>query len=445
MFCKECGAENKDDAKFCKSCGAELSSGDKPQKTTKDNKINNNTNNLEVKKSKEPKESKELDSKQLEKKKSKLNWKILSIAGGGLLIAIIALIIVLFNSTKINLNDYVRFEEKGCNGYAKVYAHIMWDKMASKEENKFKKANISKDSVKYTLENIIQIKLKNNSKLSKGDEVKYTWKVNNEYLKSIGLRVKYSNGTYELKKVKKGKKADLFDSLKVNFLGEQGSGYYEISFNNHKLKDKYFVCDQNESLRNKDEIVIKINKELVDELITQTGIIPTKSERKYTVEGLDGMISSAKEITKEVFENIKKDASDELEAYFADSYDETASDFEYVGYIFNSPKKNDGYVDNYMYVIYKATISSKEGDFSPTAVYIPVEFSSIVRTGKELSYNSGNVYNCTSEIPSTTESIFDLKAWITGYLSPKDLINDIVTKNKDDYKSEMSDSISKLQ
>lgn len=48
MYCRDCGAENSDSAKFCKNCGAPLASGSIKDSVTKSERLNNNVHSENI-------------------------------------------------------------------------------------------------------------------------------------------------------------------------------------------------------------------------------------------------------------------------------------------------------------------------------------------------------------------------------------------------------------
>lgn len=103
------------------------------------------------------------------------------------------------------------------------------------------------------------------------------------------------------------------------------------------------------------------------------------------------------------------------------------------------PKKSDEITDNFNYVffIYSATVSSKNNKFNPTKVYYPVRFKDIVNCDEmEYEESSKKIVGDFYFEGSFNDSV--------GYRDPNTMYSDIVTANRDTYKSEVSETFKYL-
>ena len=104
-----------------------------------------------------------------------------------------------------------------------------------------------------------------------------------------------------------------------------------------------------------------------------------------------------------------------------------ASNIKYMGYYFLNAKDRDTWSDhNKVYVIYKATVKSKDNSFKKSDVYLPVEFSNIIK------YSDGEDYVSTEycSISGSSSLSYGWFSSVSGYSKQKDMKNELLTSQK---------------
>lgn len=155
-------------------------------------------------------------------------------------------------------------------------------------------------------------------------------------------------------------------------------------------------------------------------------------------QGYEAMTSES-QLSDAFKEQLNEDAQDIVKAYIATDYDSrnTASDISIAGSYFLSLKDQSGYLEdkNHYIVVCQATISNNNGAFEPITVYYPVEYNGLVKlTNDQYNYSSVEGILGTSSIP---KSMY----WTSGYVDGKDMNQNIIEENKQDYKYEISESL----
>lgn len=241
------------------------------------------------------------------------------------------------------------------------------------------------------LEEYVSISLDNREGLSNGDEISYTWDVEEDFSQYLKCKVKYKDSTYEVSGLQEVGMFDPFADLMVSFEGFAPNGRVEYDYSGAELSTYDFDCDYYSGLRNGDVIKIYIDEDCVEYCAENLGKVPSALEKDYTVEGLDEYIEEYSDLPEDFTGSLKKEAEDSIYAYVANSYGSnmSMSNLSYVGYILNELIDGSGYgnIVNDLYVIYSAAVSNVNNDFATTTVYYPVRFTNIMRSNGSLSFD----------------------------------------------------------
>lgn len=438
MFCKKCGAENDNSAKFCKSCGAPLASnGD-------DHRVEGSSSLSSENQDKTPLSANAAISNLAEKSKKLSKKALIGICGA--VVAIIAIIVIASNAGKtINLNDYVTVEATGYDGYGSASISIDWDAIEKKYGKKIAYTNASKKTLGGfsslmtpldTLEASVSVQLDQDRNLSNGDTINYSWSVVDDISKVIKCKLKYKDGTYTVSELEKLDTFDAFADVEVTFSGISPNGQAAITYNGSDLSSYDFRCDKTSGLKNDDKITVSLSNTDMEDYATILGKIPAATSKIYTVSGLQEYVTSYADITDTFIENTKKEAEDTIYSYAASHFSKTSAlnNLEYAGYIYNCLKDDRGLnsVHNALYLIYKGDVSNSEGAFSTTKVYFPVQFANILKVGDDCSFTNNNGIKGHSPLDSGWDST-------DGYTNPLTCYTEIVDSNRDDYTSECGD------
>lgn len=418
MFCKSCGAQNEDGAKFCGGCGKPLEDGTE--------------------------QSVGIVSPQT--KKNKAVPKKLIIGACVAVAALIAIICIVVNaSSTIDLNKYLTIESKGYDGYGTAQASIDWDAIDEKYGDKMSYTKQAKeeagdflDMVTPTeiVEECILVQLEESSGLSNGDTIAYTWDIDEELFTYIRCKLKYKDGSFDVSDLKEVGKFDAFSDLEVTFSGIAPEGTATINYTGSDLSTYDFSCDKTYGLRNGDVVVVSITNSDASYYAKSLGMIPEAFEMEYTVSGLEEYIETYADLTDDFINELKAEAEDTIYSYTASSYNTNVSlsDLAYSGYIINSVKDGNQYVSTYndFYIIYSGTVAHTKGDFSTTKVYFPVRFSNILKGNDGLTYSDKSGITGYSNFGNSWYST-------KGYVNPLVCYMEIVEANRDAYKAECGD------
>ncbi len=437
MFCGNCGTENTEDVENCKNCGKPLG------------KTVNNKNVQEVEQKNIGEKKINSGTKELIEKIKLIPRKVLIACACGAVAIIVIVCFAINASSTIDLNKYVTVETTGYNGYG--YADVVVDWEAIESKYKSKVSFTSKFKNEYggllslttpvdALAESVSVSLSSNDKLSNGDEIEYTWNIEDDISQYVKCKLKYKDSTYKISELQEVDSFDAFAELKVSFEGVTPNGSVVYDYTGSDLSTRDFYCDSTNGLRNGDTVKIYMDENNIEDYAENMGKIPSKLELEYTVEGLDEYVESFSDLNEEFMSKVKSEAEDSIYAYVANSYHSSSSmsDLTYAGYIMNKATDESKYVDTYnnLYIIYSGTVSNTDNEFPTTTVHYPVKFTNLIKSGNDITFGE----NCGIVGAS------DLREyWYStkGYTSPLNCYMEIVETNKDSYNSESGDGFEK--
>lgn len=480
MFCEKCGTKNADDSKFCENCGNPLANNAANEETQENNNVfeTSGMNNVQTD------EGLEADNENMEKagtaadtlnsvseevneaqanqeqsdvfganpleQRKKTPVKLIAgiCAGAVVLIAAIVTIVILLVGSKpaINLNDYIKFDEEGYDGYGSLEASIDWDAIEDKYGDDLKFTGDAKDKYDYlldmtepieALESYISVEIDKSSDLKNGDEIKYKWKVNKNAEKLVKCKIEYENGTYKVSGLKKVETFDAFEAVTVEFSGTSPNGYAYFSFNGSVLSRYEFSISETSGLKNGDVIKVSLYDTEAENYIESYGKLPETFEKEFKVEGLDEYTQSYSDLSEDFLDELKEAAKDKVISSAENRYrdDVEITEPEYAGYIFKNRKENVYGNYNELYIIYTADVSSEDGDFATTKVYYPVCFRNIMKSGDSYEYNESIYIEGSS-------NICDSSSYSTlGYVNTLKCYLELVDEDKDSYDAECGDGV----
>lgn len=373
--------------------------------------------------------------------------------GGGIaavLIVIIAVVAIVMQPKKINVEDYVDITYSGYNEYAVARATLNEGALCKAIlEAKGKKvdydsidslealgAALSEEMAINECIDKITLSLSQDSNLSNGDTVTVEITYDNEAAKAHKVKFTGSTVTLKVEGLEDTVKVDPFEGFEVTFSGISPGGKIEYNYNgtNSNISTYSFSPSQSYDLKNGD--IVTITYSFNEDSMLRQGIVITNQEKEYEVSGLDEYVQSYANLTENFLNSMKSEAEDKIYSYVASTYNAANSmnDLSYAGYILNVSNTTDLWLSNYnsLYLIYTGTVSNETDSFPATKVYYPVKFSKLLNAGGELSYGSLDGIQGSSSFEG---------GWYTtkGYINPLLCYVDIVEKNKDGYSSECGD------
>ena len=487
MNCPKCGRENVDEAKYCKICGEPLVEGLERQAPEKTAFVQVNTEELKnrseelvnaskdkfakvAKKTKEHlseeniADAKNKAARFTEKAKAHLSVKNLAVAGGVIIIVAGAGAIFYNMSRTIPLDKYLVFETDGYTGYGNVNVSVDWKAIKSKYGNKLSFTKEAKEEYGKSirdmkpielLEDEIRIDLDEDSHLSNGDSISYSWDVDEDLADYVGCKFKYKDGTYQISDLKELEKFDAFANLTVKFTGTSPHGKAEIEYSGNELGSYCFEYEPDKDLSNGNTVTVKINESGIEES-ARNGKIPAETEKEYTVSGLESVVTKLSEIDETAMEKMKQQGFDEWNAWAADKDweedEESLEGISYMGAYLLTPKNGDD--SNALALAYEIRIHNKYTDEDTGATYDQVNkvyryiaYSNLVldAEGKvkieDADYGVMSNYAESSKFDSgiTDAWGWSKKSWsYPGYESLDDLYNKQIIANANSFNHEDS-------
>ncbi len=365
-----------------------------------------------------------------------------------------------FNKTEVDLSKFISIEFDGYEGSASCDEYdLIYDEDGLKEElDSRSKAEKLIDKIKD------KVTLKNNEKLSNGDEVEVKIKVSDSWLKDKKIKLKSDIVKIKVSGLKEAASVDLFKDLKIEYEGVSPDldVYIDTKSNNDFLKYavtyKFRKEDSDETdetsyslsgIKNGDKIVVRA--EYDDEDLSYYGYSVDKDAEKtytFTVKDQAEYVTDTKQLSDAVQESLKEIALKEIKSeadnndydvastYSADysdagnySYGFTHADPEYQTMYLATNKEHDDYSlsseYNIVYVVYKVTYTdtttSKTYD-----LYLTTEIDDVVVKDDKLE-GKNDYY------PSIFDN-YDYEDENEAYRSSLDGINKALTDElEDDY------------
>ncbi len=457
MFCKYCGVENNDEARFCRGCGKEIiavpvnSSADveipkepEPEKVEPES-VGQTTSSVGTETMSDIPVPPGISGKP-EKKKSIPGAVIAGICAG-FAVLLIVIAVILNSGPTIKLDDYLVVETEGYDGYGTAKAYIDWGAIEEKYGKKLKlRGKLAGPEygelmglfgpLDY-LQEFVRVSLDKTSDLSNGDELAYSWNVDEELVKqTLNCNVKFSDGNQKVEGLEPVEKKDIFKDVILEYDGIAPNSYAHINYTGSEFSPYNFVLDKTNNIKNGDIIKVTLDVTDMSYYAGHFGWVPESLSKDFKVSGLQEYVGSYGDLSEDFLSKARKDAEDTILAYAASSYGKASSlsDLSYAGYILNSAKEGSGYLSSYnnLYIILSGTVSNTEGKFANTKVYFPVRFSNILTGDDGITYDGKPNIEGHSNIDSIWNST-------KGYINPLNCYSELVEANRDQYDSECGD------
>lgn len=473
MRCRVCGSNNEDGSKFCWNCGNKLteqsetrsSSVNQPGIQQNSGDVQHNQVGTPPKQVRMPQRQvppggfdwengKKMAEERLQKGKNiadgcvgqlkrvaenqtitdklkKISKKTWGIIGACVALVLVLLIVIALHKPTVNLNDYLKVTYGGYDGGGVAYTEIDWNSMKEDFENKISyKRGMAQTGGMTPIDIIMEYTNANiegkNEKLSNGDKVSYTWKVDKDAIaKLIKCKIKYSDGSKKVSGLKEMELFDPFKNLKVTFSGVEPNGEADIEYNGDMLSEYDFTCDKTSGLKNGDKIKISLTED-AGYYVDQYNKAPSVLEKEYKVKNLGKYLSKIKEVDTDGMNSARakaqKSISDMVDYWYEDV---TLDKVSYAGDYLQVAKDSDDYTKNYYGVIYQinAHIQPDGGQRKDVVSYYSMKFENVIVGGDgkcEIDLDEYDVpYDDFSvEVTSGLEIIYDealCSAWMNQY------------------------------
>ena len=454
--CSNCGAELPENGKFCTSCGTKVEQVAaapvvEPAAEPVAEAAATETAATAVPVQEPVNSAYSMPAEPVAKEKKPVNKKLFIILGAALLALIMVIVVavvianIVKNKKEIEAKtikfkeDYISVTFEGYNTMGTVKVEINreeFQKVAYKAMGYGKNSKSEKAAEEY-LDLIYGIDFQvDKTNVSNGDEVTVKVVADEEVMDDVDVILKDAEFKVTVEGLVDVTLYDPFEDIKLNLSGFDGDVYFDWDYiGTESINDYSFSCDDRYNHSIGDTVTLKLDDYYVDYLLEYYNVMVTVTEKTYTIDKANKYITSIDEIDEDTLDSMKDDAEyeidDEYDGYF---YDCSIDSYDYIGmYMFD---EIDG-DDNYTYLIYEGTVSSDDDEFDPVTVYMAIRFTDLIdKIDGTQSYNSYPyfVYN-TEDIEGTYDYIF-------GYLSERDLFEDIFAEHdEDDYTFELTDDL----
>lgn len=443
MFCEKCGKENLETSRFCENCGHPLTKVEAAPQNTIDNVDTNSVPNAGT----EPVKN----NTGINKKTVKI---IIGVAAGvvalfTILVVVLVIVFVKASNPTIKLDDYVTIEESGYDGYGYASAKIDWEAIEEKYGEKLSYSKNAKKEysslIQYVdpidwLKNCVRVKIDDNSGLSNGDDIVYTWVLDENIDDYFKNKIVANDGEYHVKELTKVGEFDAFKDLEVYFEGISSYANLRYEYNGEWLSYYDFVFSESSNLSNGDVVTVTVKNTNPEYYVNMYGAIPETYEKEYKVAELDEYVSSYSDISDEYITYLKSESEDKIYAYVASNYanEVKLSNLEYAGYIFNSVKENGNYYSSYnsLYIIFSGTVSHDNNKFKTATVYFPVSYVNILSGTEGFSFRSDEGILGREYFENSTIST-------KGYVNSLTCYLELINRNDDNYDVELGGKFEK--
>ena len=390
-------------------------------------------------------------------KMTKQLWALLIAVIAVVVVAIVALVVVKNQKKKVNINDYISVEY---NGYETAgTAYVDFDETGFSEAvikaqgKKLKNVKSLDDldwsdltdlmgSSNWDLIDSITFDVKPDSDLSNGDVVTVTASWNEDYEKKAGVKILSKEQEFTVEGLEEVKEVDPFEDIEVTFSGTPPYVYPNWTNNSDDdyLRYLWFNFEDYDSLDVGDTVTLTVDES--EENALANGYKFTQTSKEYTVSGVDSYVTSAADISADNLDSMKNEATDALDAYFANNNSYIGnSGFSYEGSYYLVAKNSDTWGDtNVLYLVFSTTVTSAENAFEPTVVYFPVKYTNIMALS-----DGSQSFNTYGDIEGYTELEYD-DGWynVEGYTDGAQMFNDLVVTQKVDYTYEVTDNLTQF-
>lgn len=470
MFCKKCGAELDDNAKFCAKCGTKTEVGEAASVQA----AAPTPNPVNVNQAAAP-TSIPVSATTAQKSKSGSFIAIIIAIALGIIALIVIAVIGIKATRKIDLNDYIIVEYEGYNTHgtaswrfdSESFEEDYGSKLkfdTKKLEKELQDANFDylfwygEGFLKATgcewAEEMIGGSLENSTQLSNGDEITFAWNDDDilEVEEYFNYKFKYSDITVEVSGLEELQNFDPFDGVSLIYTGFSPNGNAEVqkSANSGVYQYISYNMDKSSGLSNGDVITVTASygygSDLADYTAENFGMLPSQLTKEYTVEGLGYYASKLSDIPEETLAAMQQQGVDILTASAA-SWDEhvSLSGISYIGsYLLVAKDSSTSWDKNEVVLVFKVTTNVDCDDpdtHDMFSYYYALSFYDIVVLPDGVVSVDLSNYNKTSD---RFGKEYDFGGWWTttirweGYEKLDSLFNKKVTANLEAYSYESS-------
>lgn len=466
MFCRNCGTENTNEAKFCKTCGKPLQYGTGAEALSpgtqgggaQESRAQTDTAQHGGAAGELPNGSGGKASPGSHKSLAKKRLLVAAAAAISLLVIIWLLTGLLISfGRKINLNDYLLLKTSGYDGYGKASVELDWKAIEKKYGKKLAFTGDARREFEETLglmtpldalREAVRLEADKTSGLKNGDVLSYHWDVDDNIEDTINYKLKFKDDEFTVSDLKQAESFDAFAGVSLEFSGVQPDGSLEIEYTGPELDASAFLSDKQRGLSNGDTIKLSIDQSIISRLVEQSGKLPAEMEKTYTVSGLESYIGKLDEIDDAARKVMQQQASDVYQARVAKHWGEgeKLERFDYIGDYMLFAKQQDRSAKNFLFMVYKAQVRNTYANNGAAYdklndVYWYIRFDNIMTDSEGKTKVDVTRYSEPDEKVSIDSGVssgwFGTKSWYyPGYQSLDSLYKSVVTANLDAFRHE---------
>ena len=365
----------------------------------------------------------------------------ISIAVVAIAAIVIALIMLLSpNVAEIDLTKYITVQYDGTDSVGT--AIVTYDKtqllidILKEQGEDPSDANSGKVSLTMNaLLNSIELEVSQTDGLSNGDKITVTIKYDSLLMEENDIEFTKESKEFTVENLTELIEIDPFEDVTVQFKGTSPNGYASITNESDIdcVRWATMEFDNNSELKNGDTVTLRIDP-TSESYAVEKGYKFTATSKEYTVEGLDFYYESMDEISDEHMKQYREKADKVVEDTKSWTYYGEITDVECIGTYF---AKSTIYASNNLVIfVYTATLTSTEGSFDPTTIYIPVSMRvTCVEDGK-----LGSLYGYTSGYMFTEVGYGSFNGFVSGdVMYTKYIMEELVDES--DYEITASDDM----
>ncbi len=389
MYCKNCGAELPDNAKFCPKCGTQNILIDNMEEDTDfpyedaeeaeapiEPDIAEEEENPEA--PIEPDIAGEAESAAAPEgpgKRRRKRWipAVIVVAAAVVVLIVLAATGILTRKN-VNLNDYVSVEFDGYDGYGTAYVTFDTYQLGLDYDDKIqlKDSAVLNGYYDCDFSDVIydwfDVYLEPAYGLSNGDEVTLRWDAALFYEEQFDaifknkVNVSYETETLTVSDLEETQTFDAFEGVGVTFSGTSPDVSAQITFDASasELPEGaedylYYSLSQGDWLAIGDTVTVTLDEDSANSIMQYFGVYPAEMSKDFVVEDVPYYVFSMDQIPDDAFAMMDSQAQDEFQSYVAKDWNVgTLTSLDYLGSYFLSPKAaNSTNYENIIYRIYK--------------------------------------------------------------------------------------------
>ena len=327
------------------------------------------------------------------KVKNKINAKTIALAVICLLVMIFGYVSNSISNHTIDLNKYTTVTFEGYDGYGTADVEIDWKAIEERYGEYISLTKSAKEALGgwadyyepvEALELFVDCSLDKWNKLANGEDVSLSFGIDEEYGKALNCKLKFKDVSVKVDGLDAVASVDPFEKLSVSFSGVDGYGYMNMEYNGPVFSDYDFEVVDAYNLSNGDEIKVVFSSD-VTKYVGSEGVVPSVTEKAYTVEGLGHYMAALNELPEKDVETLSENSRLVVDKYVGGfSSATTVESIKCLGTYFQFAKDASNRDHNYYGVVYKITGHIQpEEDVAAEAFanYVSVEYPNIIIQG----------------------------------------------------------------